>query len=229
MPVRECDRNEPSAAEVRGGTPELTSTYPRPAVRPMTRVRRAQAGAPLPLFFTNFGAILLTELIVMAIYRVRATAVEELGAAHRHPLACGRSGRRIRGRAGRSLAVDSAQITSQQLTNADVTTVADTWANKVGWQVVNISTSESGVTVRTIGSLALPNPQTLRAAFNANGLKTTSVQLELDPVKRVDLPGSRTPATDTANAATATEVWRPSSAFARVTLTRTLVEKYDRV
>ena len=86
-----------------------------------------------------------------------------------------------------------------------MTTVADTWANKVGWQVVNISTSESGVTVRTIGSLALPNPQTLRAALNANGLKSTSVQLELDPVKHVDLPGSRTPATDTANAATATE------------------------
>jgi hypothetical protein len=88
------------------------------------------------------------------------------------------------------LAVDSAQITSQQLTNGDVTTVANNWANKVGWQVVNVSTTESGVTVRAIGPLPLPNPQTLRTALNANGLTSTSVQLELDPVKRVDLPGS---------------------------------------
>ena len=31
---------------------------------------------------------------------------------------------------------------------------------------------------------------TLRAALNADGLKSTSVQLELEPVNRVDLPGS---------------------------------------
>jgi len=71
-----------------------------------------------------------------------------------------------------------------------VTTVANNWANKVGWQIVNVSTTESGVTVRAIGPLPLPNSQTLRAALNANGLKSTSVQLELDPVKRVDLRGS---------------------------------------
>jgi hypothetical protein len=88
------------------------------------------------------------------------------------------------------LAVDSAQISSQQLINSDVTTVADNWANNVGWQVVNVSTTESGVTVRAIGPLPLPNPQTLRAALNANGLKSTAVQLELDPVKRLDLPVS---------------------------------------
>jgi hypothetical protein len=55
---------------------------------------------------------------------------------------------------------------------------------------VNVSTTESGVTVRAIGPLPLPDPQTLRTALNASGLKSTSVQLELDPVKRVDLPGS---------------------------------------
>ena len=71
-----------------------------------------------------------------------------------------------------------------------MTTVANNSANKVGWQVVNISTTESGVTVRAIWPLPLPDPQTLRAALNANGLKSTSVQLELDPIKRVDLPGS---------------------------------------
>ena len=101
------------------------------------------------------------------------------------------------------LAVDSAQITSQQLTNGDVTTVANNWANKVGWQVVYVSTTESGVTVRAIGPLPLPNAQTLRTALNSNGLKSTSVQLELDPVKRVDLPVAEPPQPDAAVTAAA--------------------------
>ena len=41
-----------------------------------------QALGALLLFLTNFGAILLTGLIVMAIYRVRATAVQGLGSQH---------------------------------------------------------------------------------------------------------------------------------------------------
>jgi hypothetical protein len=88
------------------------------------------------------------------------------------------------------LAVDGVHITSQQLTNTDVTTVASNWANRVGWQVVNVATTQGGVTVRAIGPLPLPDPQTLRTVLKANGLKSTSVQLELDPIKRVDLPGS---------------------------------------
>ena len=149
-----------------------------------------QALGALLLFLTNFGAILLTGLIVMAIYRVRATAVQGLGSTHGHPRLAVAVVVAFVIVLAAPLAVDSAQITSQQLTNSNVTTVANNWANKVGWQVVNVSTTESGVTVRAIGPLPLPNPQTLRAALNANGLKSTSVQLELDPVKRVDLPGS---------------------------------------
>jgi len=126
----------------------------------------------------------------MAIYRVRATAVQALGSSLGHPrLAVVVVVAFMIVLAG-PLAVDSEQITSQQLTNTDVTNVASNWANHVGWQVVNVSTTESGVTVRAIGPLPLPDPQTLRAALNANGLNSTSVQLELDPVKRVNLPGS---------------------------------------
>ena len=56
-----------------------------------------QALGALLLFLTNFGAILLTGLIVMAIYRVRSTAVQGLGPS----TARRRRGRRIRYRAGR--------------------------------------------------------------------------------------------------------------------------------
>ena len=149
-----------------------------------------QALGALLLFLTNFGAILLTGLIVMAIYRVRATAVQGLGSVHGHPRLAVAVVVAFVIVLAAPLAVDSAQITSQQLTNSNVTAVANNWANTAGWQVVNVSATESGVTVRAIGPLPLPNPRTLRTALNANGLKSTSVQLELDPVKRVDLPGS---------------------------------------
>ncbi len=148
-----------------------------------------QARGALLLFLTNVGAILLSGLIVMAIYRVRATAARG-STRHGHPrLAVAVVVLFVIALAG-PLAVDSAQVTSQQLTNADVTTVANTWAKSVGWQIVKVATTQSGVTVRAIGPPPLPDPQTLRTALDANGLKSTSVQLELDPVKRVNLPGS---------------------------------------
>ena len=150
-----------------------------------------QALGALLLFLTNFGAILLSGLIVMAIYRVRATVARAGSqASHGHPRLAVSVVVAFVIVLAAPLALDSEQITSQQLNNTDVTTVAKNWANTVGWQVVNVSNTESGVTVRAIGPLPLPNPQTLRTALNANGLKSTSVQLELDPVRRVNLPGS---------------------------------------
>jgi uncharacterized hydrophobic protein (TIGR00271 family) len=149
-----------------------------------------QALGALLLFLTNFGAILLMGLIVMAIYRVRATAVRELGTSQGQPrLAVAVVVAFVIALSG-PLAVESGRITSQQLTNTDVTNVASNWANKVGWQIVNVATTESGITVRAIGPLPLPDPKTLRTALNANGLKNTSVQLELAPVERVNLAGS---------------------------------------
>jgi uncharacterized membrane protein len=149
-----------------------------------------QALGALLLFLTNFGAILLSGLIVMAIYHVRETVAQGFPTPRGHPrLAVAVVVVFVIVLAG-PLAVDSAQISSQQLTNTDVTNVANNWASNVGWQVVNVATTESGVTVRAIGPLPLPDPQTLRTALNANGLKSTSVQLELDPVQRVNLPGS---------------------------------------
>jgi hypothetical protein len=107
----------------------------------------------------------------MAIYRVRTTAVRGLWSTHGHPRLAVAVVVAFVIVVAAPLAVDSAQIASQQLTNGDVTTVANNWANKVGWQVVNVSTTESRVTVRAIGPLPLPDPQTLRTALNANGLR----------------------------------------------------------
>jgi uncharacterized membrane protein len=84
-----------------------------------------QALGALLLFLTNFGAILLTGLIVMAIYHVRATAVQGLGSKHGHPRLAVAVVVGFVIVLAAPLAVDSAQITSQQLTNSNVTTVAN--------------------------------------------------------------------------------------------------------
>jgi uncharacterized hydrophobic protein (TIGR00271 family) len=149
-----------------------------------------QAQGALLLFLTNVGAILLSGLIVMAIYRVRATAAQRWRTPHANSRLAVTVVVVFVIALVAPLAVDSQQVTSQELTNADVTTAAADWAKTVGWQVVDVATTESAVTVRAIGPLRLPDPQTLRTALDANGLKDTSVQLELDPVKRVELPGS---------------------------------------
>ena len=154
-----------------------------------------ESGAPteargaLLLFLTNVGAILLSGLVVMAIYRVRSTAARGQRSGYGHTrVAPAAVVVFVLALAG-PLAVDSAQITSDQLRNSDVTTTARAWADKVGWQVVTVASTQSGVTVRAIGPLPAPDPQTLRDSLNASGLRDTSVQLELDPIQRVELPG----------------------------------------
>jgi uncharacterized hydrophobic protein (TIGR00271 family) len=147
-----------------------------------------QALGALVLFLTNFGAILLMGLIVMAIYHVRTALGSEAPTGHTR-IAVAVVVAFVVVLAG-PLAADTERITSEQVTNSSVNAVASKWASHVGWQVVEVAQTESGVTVRAIGPLPLPNPQTLRQSLNANGLKGTAVQLELDPVKRVNLPAS---------------------------------------
>jgi hypothetical protein len=78
----------------------------------------------------------------MAIYRVRATVAPESPSAQGHPrLAVTVAIAFVIVLAG-PLAVDGVNITSQQLTNTDVTTVASNWANGVGWQVVNVAATQ---------------------------------------------------------------------------------------
>ena len=94
----------------------------------------------------------------MAIYRVRATVAQESHTARGHPRPAVTVAIAFVIVLTGPPAVDGVHITSQRLTNTDVTTVATNWANRVGWQVVNVATTQGGVTVRAIGPLPLPDP-----------------------------------------------------------------------
>jgi uncharacterized hydrophobic protein (TIGR00271 family) len=151
--------------------------------------RPHQAVGALLLFLTNVGAILLSGLVVMALYRVRKTAEAERG------------GRLLSSRMAAvlitgciiglavPLAAASKQVGTEQTQRDNVTRVAGAWAQQHGWLVVGVDSGPDGVEVRAIGPKPTPNPQTLRAALDAAGYENVTVHLDLTNVLRANLEG----------------------------------------
>ncbi len=152
--------------------------------------RPHQAVGALLLFLTNVAAILLSGLVVMAVYRV--------GAASRRLATRTYLSSRVATvlvvAAVVGLAVPlgaaSRRVTSEELERADVSTVARHWAEPLGWEIVAVDSSEHGILVRSIGAPPLPDAATFREALDEAGLRSTDVRLELTLAERIDLPGS---------------------------------------
>jgi uncharacterized hydrophobic protein (TIGR00271 family) len=151
-----------------------------------------QSLGALLLFLTNVGAILLSGLVVMALYRVRRPAAE----------AAARSHVSSRGAAVVvtvsvlalcvPLAASTARISSETITTMDVTEVAEQWASAAGWEVLSVDLTEDFVVVRADGPLPVPDAGELRALLDEAGLENVDVRVELQPEYRVDLPGQAT-------------------------------------
>jgi len=148
-----------------------------------------QSTGALLLFVMNVAAILLSGMVVMAIYRVGAVA--RLADASR----------RLSSRVATAvfaaavvllaipLAATSEQVTNDQLHTQDVEQAAGPWSRETGWQVVSVSATSQGIVVHATGPLPIPNPETFRAALDAKGLRKTSVKLQLTPLEIANLPG----------------------------------------
>ena len=116
------------------------------------------------------SAILVTGVLVMALYRVRTAALES---AVRPPL-----GRRAAVTVivafvvviAVPLAGSTARIVDERLTTASVTDVATAWADGAGWEIVTVTTRPEGVVVRAYGPLPAPDPDELRERLDAEGL-----------------------------------------------------------
>jgi uncharacterized membrane protein len=148
-----------------------------------------EAVGALLLFLTNVGAILISGVVVMGVYRVRTAA---LASAVRPPL-----GRRAAiamivvfvAVIAFPLAGSTARIVDERLTSASVTDVASAWAADAGWEVVDVSVRPGGVVVRALGPLPQPDPVALRALLDAEGLSDVDVQLQLVVEDRIHLDG----------------------------------------
>jgi uncharacterized membrane protein len=152
--------------------------------------RPHESTGALLLFVTNVAAILLSGVIVMALYHVRETAT----AGPAQYLLGNRASSLAIVAAVALLAVPlgaaSKRINAEERRQSSVNTVAQVWATTRGWQVTDVDPQESGILVRASGPLPIPDPKSFRSALDAVGLGATSVRLELSPVVQADLPGT---------------------------------------
>jgi len=143
----------------------------------------------LLLFLTNVGAILLSGLVVMAVYRVRQTA--------------GRTDERRR--SGRlslvvvvafviaiavPLAASSRGIANDASHASRVNGVAVGWAQRAGWRIDSVEPISDAIVVHAAGWLPAPSAARLRKELDDAGLHDTHVRLVLTPERTIDLaPG----------------------------------------
>ncbi len=148
-------------------------------------------GASL-LFLTNVAAILLSGLIVMALYRVRET--ERLTE---------------KARGGRlslivvlafvlataiPLAATSRTIARQTIDASGIRTVAVTWAKPSGWTIDSVDPDAGGFAIHAAGPPPAPSSSALRNALDAAGFEHVRVHLLLVPEYTIDLaPSSARP------------------------------------
>lgn len=152
-----------------------------------------QAVGALLLFLTNVGAILLTGLAVMTLYRV-ARAAQRADAPSR-------TSRRAAAllvllfvvALSVPLAGSTARIVDERLSVSEVGDVAAPWAAAGDWEVVSVEPRQGVIVVRAVGELPAPAPERLRTALDDAGLEDVDVRLELVPEARVDLPAGGAP------------------------------------
>lgn len=142
-----------------------------------------EAAGALLLFLTNVGAILLSGLVVMALYRV------------------GRGGGKLGGVTTPAaiavvafvlvlavpLAASSAKLTRDAMRVRDVTRVAQAWAEPAGWRIDVVDTTNDGVVVRAAGAAPAPDAEALRRDLDEAGLDDVSVRLVLTPEATIEL------------------------------------------
>jgi uncharacterized hydrophobic protein (TIGR00271 family) len=148
-----------------------------------------QARGALLLFLTNVGAILLSGLVVMAVYRVRRTVIgvdAGSGLGHRATVFLVVA---FVVMLTVPLAASSTKIATESRTTSEVTAVAQTWAHAAGWRVESVDHSGESVAVRVAGRPPSPQPDGLRRALDEAGLTSVDIELALIPEDRIDLPG----------------------------------------
>jgi uncharacterized hydrophobic protein (TIGR00271 family) len=154
-----------------------------------------EAGGALFLFATNVSAILATGIVVMALYRVHRMVAPAATAAKRQ----------VNRRnavlviiaffliIGGMLVVSAVRINDNQQREAQVRNITQEWAEEVGWEVIEVSTTGTNVDVRLIGTPPLPETESYAAALQSVGIDPSDVVVEFVPQTSVNLGESQLP------------------------------------
>jgi uncharacterized hydrophobic protein (TIGR00271 family) len=151
----------------------------------------SEAVGALLLFLTNVGAILITGLVVMGLYRVRPVALRMAAG----PLLGQRAAVAVVVvfvlAITAPLAGSTARIVRQRQDEASIDRVATKWAGGKGWEVVKVEYANGRYVIRALGPLPAPDPQNLRTQLDAARLGGVDVELQLVPESRIQLPAAR--------------------------------------
>jgi uncharacterized hydrophobic protein (TIGR00271 family) len=154
-----------------------------------------EAGGALFLFATNVAAILATGIVVMALYRVHRMV----------PLAATSAKRQVNRRnavlvivaffliIGGTLVVSAVRINDNQQQEAEVRSITLQWADEVGWEVIEVSTTGTDVEVRLIGTPPIPETESYAAALESVGIDPSGVVVEFVPQTVVNLGETQLP------------------------------------
>ncbi len=147
------------------------------------------------LFATNVASILATGIVVMALYRVHRMV----------PAAATAAGRRVNRRnavlliaaffliIGGTLVASSRRITDNQRQEAEVRGITQQWADGVGWEVIEVSTTGTDVSVRLIGTPPIPETDSYADSLKSVGIDPSGVVVEFIPQTVVNLGESQLP------------------------------------
>jgi uncharacterized hydrophobic protein (TIGR00271 family) len=138
-----------------------------------------QALGALLLFGTNVAAIIATGTLMLLAYRVRAVA--------------GSAGRVV-GRLGSGsvatvvgfvvlvaipLGIGSVRAVTQTTAAAGIRPVAERWAAADSWQIVGVTSTESGIRLDAVGPAPAPDVQALRRDLDDAGFPDVPVRVSL--------------------------------------------------
>jgi uncharacterized hydrophobic protein (TIGR00271 family) len=147
--------------------------------------RYADATGALLLFGTNVAAIIVTGTAVLLAYRVRVVAKET---GH----VSGRFSRRTVAVVAvmlvlilLPLAVSTASLARDQVSQREATPIAQSWADRAGWQVTTVQVVNGQIVVTALGPPPEADTDDLRRELNDAGLA------DLDLVIRLVVGGTR--------------------------------------
>ena len=152
----------------------------------------SESAGALLLFGTNVAAILLTGLVVMAIYRVHRLVVADASPARK---AVNRRNAVLVVVAfviviGVPLTSSTLRIAQDTADEASIRSAATTWADEVGWKVSDIdTTSSANDVVRFIGPAPVPETASFRAVLEAQGVDPDNIIAEFVFEESIPLGG----------------------------------------
>ena len=135
------------------------------------------------LFSTNVASILTTGIIVMALYRVYQMVTPAPTAKKR---AVNRRNAILVIVAFFALILiplvtSAVRIANDRARESEVRQITQDWADSVGWEVLQVSTTTSGADVRVIGSPPIPPTASYAEALRTGGIDPDTVVVEFIP------------------------------------------------